>query len=270
VDERGNCIKVDSHPRAKHLHYAWDDTIVWGLERSMDSGRPETTARRLEQTYAAEKALDVWIPGHTKDIAWESNQIARSDVYNALRIPVEPCDPPAALCRNEPEVALSSAYLDRADMVAGHQLAKAGFRLASLLNEIWTVSVGPNDVAAAANSSPSQVVSSKTASGEIVGNRRSKIYAWYGCGTYDRWRPRTGLRSLAAKLRYRRDKGRRGIVLESAIRRNRCFRIVKFYRVSGHIRKHRASLSGRLFPFREQTPHSKQSDILCLSAQGFF
>jgi hypothetical protein len=57
-------------------HHAGDTTIVRRLESSIDSGRPETTARRLEQTYASEKALE-WIPGHTNDIAWESNQIAQ-------------------------------------------------------------------------------------------------------------------------------------------------------------------------------------------------
>jgi S1/P1 Nuclease/Metal binding domain of Ada len=156
------------------------------IESSIDSGGPETTARRLEQTYANEKALDAWIPGHTDDIAWESNQIARSDIYAALKIPIEPCDPPDAMCSNEPEVSLSSAYMERADELAGHQLAKAGFRLASLLNEIWTEPVNPND---AVSSAPGPVVSSKRAAGQIVGNRRSKIYAWPGCGTYDRMAP---------------------------------------------------------------------------------
>ena len=58
-------------------------------------------------------------------------------IYMALGIPVEPCEPPAGLCSHEPEVELSPGYLDRASIIAGHQLAKAGFRLASLLNEIW-------------------------------------------------------------------------------------------------------------------------------------
>ena len=189
ADLGGNCVKVDSQPRAKNLHSAWDTTIVRRLESSIDSGRPETTARRLEQTYANEKALDAWIPGHTDDIAWESNQIARSDIYAALKIPVEPCDPPAAMCGNEPEVSLSPTYMDRADELAGHQLAKAGFRLASLLNGIWMQPVGPNEVTRAANSASVQVPSSKTVTGPIVGNRRSKIFAWPGCESYDRMAP---------------------------------------------------------------------------------
>jgi len=145
ADLGGNCVMVNAQPLAKNLHHVWDTTIVWRLENSIDSGRPETTARRLEQTYASEKALDAWSPGNTDDIAWESNQIARSDIYAALKIPVQPCDPPAAMCSNEPEVSLSSAYMDHADVIAGHQLAKAGFRLASLLNGIWVRPIAPGD-----------------------------------------------------------------------------------------------------------------------------
>src|SRR5271166_1160176 len=124
ADEGGNCIKVDSYSRASNLHGAWDDAVVRRLENSVDSGRPEPPAHRLEQNYASEKGLDTWSPGHTDDIAWESSQIARSDIYAALHIPVEPCDS-KILCRGEPkEVELSSAYMDKAEVIAGHQLAK--------------------------------------------------------------------------------------------------------------------------------------------------
>jgi hypothetical protein len=192
-DKGGNCITVDSNVRAKDLHEVWDTTVVRRLEYSVDSGRPETTAHKLERAYAAEKGTDSWIAAD--DIAWESNQIARSDIYAALHIPIEPCQPTADVCRNPlgHAVELDSSYLDHADEVAGHQLAKAGFRLASLLNEIWTQPAGPNDVPRESNSAPAQVLSSKTVAvaGQIVfvGNRRSKIYAWPGCGTYDKMAP---------------------------------------------------------------------------------
>ncbi len=192
-DHGGNCVTVDSNIRAKNLHEVWDTTIVRRLEDSIDSGRPETTAHKLERTYAPEKEADSWIAAD--DVAWESNQLARSDIYAALHIPIEPCQPTADVCLNPlgHAVELDSSYLDHADAVAGHQLVKAGFRLASLLNEIWTQPAGPNDGphAGKANSAPAQVVSSKTVAGQIVfvGNRRSKIYAWPGCGTYDKMAP---------------------------------------------------------------------------------
>jgi hypothetical protein len=52
---------------------------VHRLEDTVDTGRPDATARRLEQTYAAEKAADSWIQAN--DTAWESNQVARSEIY---------------------------------------------------------------------------------------------------------------------------------------------------------------------------------------------
>jgi hypothetical protein len=190
-DLGGNCVKVDSRSRETNLHATWDTTVVRGLEYSVDSGRPETTAHKLEQTYAAEKNADSWIAAD--DIAWESNQVARSDIYGALQIPIEPCQPTANVCMNPAgrPVELDSAYLDHADAVAGHQLAKAGFRLASLLNEIWTKPAGPNDASHAEGSASSPAAPAKTVDSQIVfvGNRRSKIYAWPGCGSYDRMSP---------------------------------------------------------------------------------
>ncbi len=189
ADRGGNCVMVDLHSRAKNLHDAWDTTIVRRLEDSIDSGRPETTAHRLEQTYAAERGTDSWIPAD--DISWESSQIARSDIYAPLHIPIEPCPPITDVCSNAPgrTVELNASYMDHAEALAGHQLAKAGFRLASLLNQIWVQPVNQNDAPRAANSAPAQVLSSKTVAGPIVSNRHSKIYAWPRCGTYDKMLP---------------------------------------------------------------------------------
>jgi hypothetical protein len=189
-DLGGNCILVDSRPRARNLHAAWDTTIVRRLERSVDSGSPETTAHRLEQEYANESETYAWIPGRTEDIAWESNRIARSEIYTALGIPVEPCEPPAGLCSHETEVELRPAYLDRVSIIAGHQLAKAGFRLASLLNEIWPQPIAADEKSVMRGSSSDERASvSSKSSGTIIGNRRSHIYAWPGCGSYDTMAP---------------------------------------------------------------------------------
>jgi hypothetical protein len=188
-DRGGNCVKVDLHSQESDLHTVWDTPIVKRLEYSIDSGRPETTAHRLEQTYAAERATDSWIPAD--DIAWESNQIARTDIYAALRIPIEPCEPAAHICRNPAghPVELDSTYLDRADSIAGHQLARGGFRLASLLNETWPQPASLGDATSAVKAAAPVPVVSSTVTGQIVGNRRSKIYAWPGCGTYDKMSP---------------------------------------------------------------------------------
>jgi hypothetical protein len=101
--------------------------------------------------YAAEKETDPWIPAD--DIAWESKQLARADIYDALQIPIEPCAPATDSCSNAPArvVELNAAYMNHAETIAGRQLAKAGFRLASLLNGIWTQPVSSNEVTGAAN-----------------------------------------------------------------------------------------------------------------------
>jgi hypothetical protein len=130
---------VESRPHARNLHAAWDTAVVYELEDTVDSGNPDATAHKLEQMYASQKDADTWKPGGTDDIAWESNQLARSQVYGALGIPVEPCQPDANSCANAPQgpVDLDSAYMAKASTIAGQQLTKAGFRLASLLNRIW-------------------------------------------------------------------------------------------------------------------------------------
>jgi len=66
--------------------------------------------------------------------------LARAQIYQALRIPVEPCEPEVNSCVHAPggPVTLDDAYMNKAATIAGEQLAKAGFRLASLLNGIWS------------------------------------------------------------------------------------------------------------------------------------
>lgn len=139
ADLGGNCIQVESHPRARNLHMAWDDAIVYRLEDTLDSGNPKATAVKLEQMYASQKAADTWKPGATNDIAWESHEVAVSQIYEALKIPIEPCTPDVHSCAGAPPspVVLDDSYMNGASTVAGQQLAKAGFRLASLLNGAW-------------------------------------------------------------------------------------------------------------------------------------
>jgi hypothetical protein len=84
----GNCIAVESHPYARNLHAVWDTAVVYALEDSADSGNPELTAHKLEQMYDGQKDADSWKAGGTADIAWESNQVARTQIYEALKIPI--------------------------------------------------------------------------------------------------------------------------------------------------------------------------------------
>ncbi len=108
------------------------------------SGRQLSLARSSSASgYASQKDADLWKAGATDDIAWESHQIAREQIYGALKIPIESCladnNSCANSCAEAPAgpVHLDSAYMSKAATIAGQQLAKAGFRLASLLNSMW-------------------------------------------------------------------------------------------------------------------------------------
>ena len=74
--------------------------MVYELGHTIDSGSSYATAHRLEEMYASQKHADTWRPGETDDIAWETNRVARAEVYEALGIPVEPCQPEENSCAN--------------------------------------------------------------------------------------------------------------------------------------------------------------------------
>jgi hypothetical protein len=53
----GICILADSlsRPYARNLYAAWDTTVVYRLEDSVDSGIADATAHKLEQLFAGQK-----------------------------------------------------------------------------------------------------------------------------------------------------------------------------------------------------------------------
>jgi len=138
ADLGGNCTKLRFPPRG-NLHSLWDITLVTNLENSLDSGGPRRTASRLEEKFSQLRGQATWNTDTAAEIAWESNQIARSQIYRTLQIPPEPCRPKAQSCTNAPaqEIVIDDSYVRRESMVAGERLAKAGFTLAALLNSIW-------------------------------------------------------------------------------------------------------------------------------------
>jgi hypothetical protein len=52
--------------------------------------------------YASRKDADSWKPGGISDITWESNQLARAQIYQTQGIPVEPCEPEVNSCLRAP------------------------------------------------------------------------------------------------------------------------------------------------------------------------
>ena len=111
--------------------------LSWCWRSSLWTSDPEATARKLESLYPAGPELVTWKRGESEQIAWESHQLAETDVYQALGIPQRACDLHSCDAATKTPIRLSSAYMDREGQVAGRQLAKAGYRLAALLNQIW-------------------------------------------------------------------------------------------------------------------------------------
>jgi len=101
--------------------------------------------------------------------------------------------------------------MDHADEVAGHQLAKAGLRLASLLNEIWTKPVNPNDMA---SSAPGPLFLRRGPPRKSSAIDVAKYTRGPDAELTTGWPPRIGSCFRAAMLPNRRGIGPRGIVLD--------------------------------------------------------
>jgi hypothetical protein len=138
VDRGGTCQRVNVEPVEENLHYTWDDAVVAVLEKQFETDQPKATARKLEALYPAGGDLSTWKPGESERIAWESHQLAETDVYRPLGIPERACTLHSRDPTTSTPVPLSSAYMEHEGSVAGRQLTKAGHRLAALLIQIWS------------------------------------------------------------------------------------------------------------------------------------
>jgi S1/P1 Nuclease len=137
ADRGGTCQRVNVTPPEENLHYAWDDAVVTVLEKQLGTNMPDATAHKLAARYPDTGDLAKWKPAESEQIAWESHELAETDVYRALGIPERPCELHSCDPTTRTSVTLSPAYIDREGQVTGRQLAKAGHRLAALLNQIW-------------------------------------------------------------------------------------------------------------------------------------
>jgi len=155
-DQGGNCVPVayfDALPQlrnpqaetyAPNLHGVWDVNI---LERMTMGKTPEQVASDLEQSFGSKIAL--WKTGSAdiNEWAWESYQLAEKEVYGKLPVRV-PVESPQQIksCADDNHVSarmlklnerLEQPYQDVAAKVVQEQIAKAGARLALVLNQLW-------------------------------------------------------------------------------------------------------------------------------------
>lgn len=138
ADLGGNCERLDPLVgNAKNLHALWDGPLVDAL--NADS---RVLAHQLEEDINGmpPSARAAIATGNEEDWVWESHELAIRDVYEKLRIPIEPFEFPRN-CRFAPApvgemfLDISNVYVNDMKPVVREQLIRAGLRLANLLNQ---------------------------------------------------------------------------------------------------------------------------------------
>jgi len=155
-DRGGNCVPVDyfgKHTKltdaqagaySPNLHSVWDVDIVETIAKGETA---EEFAAELDGQFHPRMAAWRRLGVNFDDWAWESHQEAEHTTYGRLpqKIKVEsPVE--VSTCRDDGDVSarmlalhedLEQPYEDASEPVVREQLAKAGVRLAMILNQIW-------------------------------------------------------------------------------------------------------------------------------------
>lgn len=155
-DLGGNCMpvafdghgpeetNVESGSYRPNLHSVWDTSLI---EQFSQGQTPRQLAGELENKFKAE--IPTWksAPVDVDAWVWQSHQIARRIVYGSLPVTV-PVEAPEEVksCSADNRVSdrllalheqLGSSYDKDADRAIEEQLARAGVRLAQVLNLVW-------------------------------------------------------------------------------------------------------------------------------------
>ncbi len=153
-DLGGNCVPVKYFSEAPienradvyspNLHGIWDYNLIAEYIRWITVPQ---WANSLDQKYRAQD--DGWQRQgvHLDDWAWSSHHLAASTAYGQLPVAIPPQSPrPVLSCSDDGNVSrhmlwlheqVSETYVDAARPALEEQIAKAGVRLAMILNEIW-------------------------------------------------------------------------------------------------------------------------------------
>lgn len=131
-DRGGNRIAIRLSSGDANLHYAWDAVFVKAALRGM--GEKEF-ADSLVTAHRAD--IEGWAKGEVQDWIAESNRLAATKVYGGLA--GFACPAPTA----DSLQTLDTAYHDEAAKVVRLQLARAGVRIAAVLNRAFSGFVPP-------------------------------------------------------------------------------------------------------------------------------
>ena len=155
-DEGGNCVPVNffgSAPVEKNpqfesyspnLHAIWDYAIIGRIK---GEETVEQWAASVDRQFSAQDSAWERAGINVNDWAWETHELADTVAYAKLpaAIPVEP-PVPIKSCADDNHVStrmlkldehISQPYVDAVAPTIDEQIAKAGVRLAMILNEIW-------------------------------------------------------------------------------------------------------------------------------------
>jgi hypothetical protein len=144
-DQGGNCTPVQffDEPKIANLHSVWDGMV---FNRDL-AAKKETLGQlvdRIDLEYASKRAGWVKNAPEFDKWAWEGHIVAQKVAYGDLepKPPVERYDPKPQ-CNVERDrfgalhITAADSYENVAAPVVEEQLAKAGYRLAEILNVIW-------------------------------------------------------------------------------------------------------------------------------------
>lgn len=155
-DRGGNCVPVtsfDHNPKETNatradyrpnLHSVWDPAII---EQWADGHTPQQLANELENKFKAQ--IPAWEsqPINVDAWAWESHEVAERVVYGNLPTELTVEKPvQVRTCADDDHIStrmlklneqIGANYDAEAGPVIQEQLAKAGVRLAAVLNSVW-------------------------------------------------------------------------------------------------------------------------------------
>lgn len=155
-DEGGNCVPIDFFGNAPmernpqfesyspNLHAIWDYGIIQHLK---GQGSTRDWAVSLDEKFIAQDAAWQKAGIHIDDWVWESHDLADSVVYTKLPVAI-PVEKPVEVksCADDNHVStrllklheqVGQQYADAVAPTIEEQIAKAGVRLATLLDDIW-------------------------------------------------------------------------------------------------------------------------------------
>lgn len=139
ADLGGNCERLDPPiDNARNLHALWDGGIINEMNPNDRSLAADLEAHEIAAMSFSEQAEI--LRGNQDDWVWESHLLAERVVYRRLHIPTEPPIFPESCRQAPPEIVdfhpvIDSLYINDMKPVIRMQLAKAGLRLAKLLNQ---------------------------------------------------------------------------------------------------------------------------------------